>query len=65
MVSNRSGISPTERLRALRRAVDANGFVRLIEAHSGLSALIAQTARLESDEEFKEFDGIWESSLTD
>ena len=62
-VENR--VTPAERLPALKKALDSNGFVRLIEAHSGLSALIGETAHATMNEEVKEFDGIWESSLTD
>ena len=62
-VENR--VTPAERLLALRRALDSKGFVRIIEAHSGLSALIGEAAQATVNGEVKEFDGIWESSLTD
>ena len=54
-----------ERIGALRRTIERNGFARIIEAHSGLSAIVAETARVEVEGERREFDGIWESSLTD
>lgn len=36
-----------------------------MEAHSGLSGIVAEMARYSSNDQVKEFDGIWESSLTD
>ena len=58
-------IRPLERLRTLRECLERKGFARILEAHSGLSALIAETARVQKDGEVIEYDGIWESSLTD
>lgn len=54
-----------ERRRKLRELIDRKGFVRLIEAHNGLSALVGETARIEQDGRVIEYDGFWESSLTD
>ena len=56
---------PWERLRALRDCIARKGFARILEAHSGLSGIIAERARLERDGEVIEYDGLWESSLTD
>jgi len=58
-------VTPTERLRSLRQAIDARGMVRITEAHSGLSGIVAETAQAVINGELKEYDGIWESSLTD
>jgi len=58
-------ITPDERLRALKRSIEKKAFVRIIEAHNGLSALIGQMAQIEQDGEIVEYDGFWESSLTD
>jgi len=58
-------ITPEARLKSLRKLIDSKGFLRIIEAHSGLSALIGETVRIEKNEKFVEFDGFWESSLTD
>ena len=58
-------ITPDERRRKLRELIDRKGFVRIIEAHSGLSALVGETARVERDGRVVEYDGFWESSLTD
>jgi len=58
-------ITPGERLRTLRDRIARNGFVRILETHSGLSGIIAENARVEKDGAVLEFDGFWESSLTD
>ena len=58
-------VRPMERLQALRECLDRKGFARILEAHSGLSAIIAESARIQRDGEVIEYDGIWESSLTD
>tara|TARA_B100001964_G_scaffold240658_1_gene310969 strand:+ start:1855 stop:3549 length:1695 start_codon:yes stop_codon:yes gene_type:complete len=49
----------------LINSIDAKGFVRIIEAHNGLSALVGQTASFERDGQSITYDGFWESSLTD
>jgi phosphoenolpyruvate mutase len=58
-------ITPDERRRKLRELIERKGFVRMIEAHNGLSALAGETARIERDSQIVEYDGFWESSLTD
>jgi len=57
--------TPDERRRKLRELIERKGFVRMIEAHNGLSALVGETARIEQDGRIVEYDGFWESSLTD
>ena len=59
------GTTPTVRLRALRRLIDAKPLVRLLEVHSGLTGLIVETLALDTDAGRREFDGMWASSLTD
>lgn len=49
----------------LKRLLRAKPLVRFIEAHSPISALIAEHARADVDGKMKEFDGFWSSSLTD
>ena len=56
---------PWQRLQALRDCIATKGFARIIEAHSGLSGIIGESARVEKDGEVIEYDGLWESSLTD
>ncbi len=59
------GTTPQIRLRRLRRLLAVRPLVRLIEAHSGLSGLIAENLSVEQDGVPKTFDGVWGSSLTD
>ncbi len=58
-------ITSANRLRLLQEKVREKGFVRIMEAHSGISALVAEAARAQTDSGVVEFDGLWESSLTD
>ena len=44
-MKNRLRVSPTERLRSFRQAIDTRGMVRICEAHSGLSGIIADNAQ--------------------
>ena len=57
--------SPFDRLKALGECIERKGFARILEAHSGLSAIIAENVQVEKDGVLLEYDGIWESSLTD
>jgi phosphoenolpyruvate mutase len=59
------GTTPGIRLQTLRRLLSAKPILRGIEAHSGLTALIAEHARVVKDHVPREFDFIWLSSLTD
>mgnify|MGYP002525201661 FL=1 len=59
------GTTPERRLSMLKRLLEARPLLRIIEAHSGLTGLIAETVSVESDNKVREFDGIWMSSLTD
>jgi phosphoenolpyruvate phosphomutase len=59
------GITPGKRMRTLRRLIDIKPIVRILEAHNGLTGLIVEKASIEKDGGGIEFDGIWESSLTD
>jgi len=59
------GTTPQMRLGMLKRLLEAKPLIRIIEAHSGLTGLIAETVFVESDDRVREFDGIWLSSLTD
>ena len=58
-------VTPGQRIGALKRAISSSGFARIMEAHSGLSGIIGERARVVVDGEALEFDGLWESSLTD
>jgi len=52
----RGGITPQCRRKLLRRLLELKSIVRVMEAHSGLSALVVENTK---------FDAIWESSFTD
>jgi phosphoenolpyruvate phosphomutase len=60
-------ILPSERLSQFTRLLKENKKLRVMEAHDGLSALIASTTILtrETEKLPVEFDAIWVSSLTD
>lgn len=58
-------ISPDERLSMLKKMLERQKFVRIIEAHSGLSAIVGQNTKVEQNGTDIEYDGFWESSLTD
>lgn len=59
------GTTPQMRIRQLRRIIDAKKFVRVMEAHNGLTGLIVERTTIESEGGPKEFDAIWLSSLSD
>lgn len=55
---------PEQRRPKLRERLAAGDNLRMIETHSGLSALVAETARIPFEPRAVEFDGLWISSLT-
>ena len=59
------GITPGKRMKTLRRLIASKPIVRILEAHNGITGLIAETAKIDKNGKKIEFDGIWESSLTD
>lgn len=59
------GTTPQVRLRRFRRLLSAKPTVRVIEAHNGLTGLIAEHASVQKDGMTHEFDAMWISSLTD
>jgi len=61
----KEGITPGDRERKLRRLIGLKPIVRVMEAHNGLSGLIVENTRVDVDGDRREFDAIWESSLTD
>jgi phosphoenolpyruvate phosphomutase / 2-hydroxyethylphosphonate cytidylyltransferase len=58
------GTTPEIRRRRLRRLLSAKPYVRVMEAHNGLTGLIVETATVEDGGRTKEFDAMWLSSLT-
>jgi len=67
MINNvfNQGVSPTYRIRELRRLIEIKPLIRIMEAHNGLTGLIVEKVRIAKNGKVFQFDGIWESSLTD
>jgi cytidyltransferase-like protein len=59
------GVSASYRIKQLRRMLELKELVRVLEAHNGLTALIVEKTKIIKEGRYLEFDGIWESSLTD
>ena len=59
------GTTPQIRLSSLRRLLKAKPLVRFLDLHNALSGLIIEHTKVEVDGVFREFDGMWGSSLTD
>ena len=59
------GTTPEVRMKTLRRLLHAKPFLRILEAHSGLSGLIIEKLSVEAGDGLRFFDGMWSSSLTD
>tara|TARA_R110000851_G_scaffold245466_1_gene398207 strand:- start:767 stop:2056 length:1290 start_codon:yes stop_codon:yes gene_type:complete len=55
------GTTPEIRQKKLKRLIENKPIVRILEAHNGLTGIIAENVSYEN----AEFDGIWMSSLTD
>ena len=59
------GTTPEIRLRSLKRMLKAKSYLRFLDIHNGLSALIIENLHIDHEGLRKEFDGMWASSLTD
>ena len=59
------GTTPDIRRQALRRLLRAKTLVRVLEAHSPLSAMVVESATAVQRETTNRFDCLWSSSLTD
>lgn len=59
------GSNSASKRNMLERLISSKKLVRIIEAHSPLSAIIAEKISFDTKTEKKEFDGFWSSSLTD
>jgi len=59
------GTTPEKRLKKLRNLIQMKPIVRILETHNGLTGRIAELTGIYEGESFREFDGMWESSLTD
>ena len=67
MVENLLSVGTTPEIRkgTLKRLLRAKSMNRFIEAHSPISALIAENSKVEVNGRIRQFDGFWSSSLTD
>jgi phosphoenolpyruvate phosphomutase len=61
----RNYLSPNSRVSILRRLIDNQKIVRILEAHSPLSGLIAENMKITKRGKMEQFHGMWSSSLTD
>tara|TARA_B100000287_G_scaffold71097_1_gene62561 strand:+ start:810 stop:2195 length:1386 start_codon:yes stop_codon:yes gene_type:complete len=59
------GTTPSIRIKQLRRLLQSKKIVRILEAHNGLTGLIVENTHIDTNDKREEFDGMWESSLTD
>ena len=53
------------RQQRLKRLLESKKIVRVLEAHNGLTGLIAEKTSVTKNGVTREFDAVWESSLTD
>jgi len=56
---------PENRVSVLKRLLKYKKIVRFIECHNPLTGLMIENLKITNKNQFKEFDGIWSSSLTD
>jgi phosphoenolpyruvate phosphomutase len=59
-----AGTSPEIRAQTLQRLINNKDIVRVIEAHNGLTGLIAENIFVNENGKKNQFDAIWISSLT-
>tara|TARA_B100000900_G_scaffold383593_1_gene371650 strand:- start:2683 stop:3981 length:1299 start_codon:yes stop_codon:yes gene_type:complete len=59
------GITTVNRLGRLKSLIKSKPVIRILETHSAISALIAETVVVERNKKEVSFDGFWSSSLTD
>jgi phosphoenolpyruvate phosphomutase / 2-hydroxyethylphosphonate cytidylyltransferase len=57
--------NPETRVSRLNRLIGSKSIVRFIESHNPLTGLMIENLKINHNNEYKEFDGIWSSSLTD
>lgn len=53
------------RVSRLKRIMNAKKIVRILESHNSLTGLIIENLKITKKNMFKEYDGMWSSSLTD
>ena len=57
--------SPGNRVSRLKRLMNSNDIVRILESHNSLTGLIIDKINIIKNNKTIEFDGMWSSSLTD
>jgi len=57
--------TPNNRVSMLKRLLNTNKIVRVLESHSPLSGLIAENIKIKKKNRIEQFDAMWSSSLTD
>jgi len=58
------GTTPEIRLKKLRRLLELKPLVRILEVHNGLTGRIIEKIKVVEKNNVKEFDGMWDGSLT-
>jgi len=58
-------LSPENRVSRLKRLINSNDIVRILESHNSLTGLIIENISVIKKNKKNEFDGMWSSSLTD
>ena len=59
------GTAPENRTNRLKRLIDTKDIVRIMESHNSLTGLIIENLKIKKKNQYKEFHGMWSSSLTD
>tara|TARA_Y100000294_G_C8558185_1_gene337990 strand:- start:628 stop:1929 length:1302 start_codon:yes stop_codon:yes gene_type:complete len=62
---NKVGSTSEIRLKKLRKLLELKSIVRIMEVYNGLTGRIVETTKIVDGDAVREFDGMWESSLTD
>ncbi len=60
-----TGTTPEIRKQKLRRLIEAKDIVKIMESHNPITGLIIENTSINKNNKFREFDGMWSSSLTD
>jgi phosphoenolpyruvate mutase len=58
------GTTPDIRRNQLKRLLNSKKYLRFLDIHNGLSALIIEKIKITKNNKEQEFDGMWASSLT-
>ena len=56
---------PQNRVSRLKRLMSSKQIVRILESHNSLTGLIVENLKVQKNDNFIDFDGMWSSSLTD